>query len=103
MSEHVSDLDVVDSLLNNHQKVEALTLLQSMQVDDLNKDEKVRYQLLLTIAMYKNYMKFTSDSTINSVVEYYKKKHDKENYFKVLKHLSFKGALMKNWEILMRL
>ena len=84
MSEHVSDLDVVDSLLNNHQKVEALTLLQSMQVDDLNKDEKVRYQLLLTIAMYKNYMKFTSDSTINSVVEYYKKKHDKENYFKAL-------------------
>ena len=90
MSEHASELDMVDSLLNNNQKVDALKRIQSMQIDDLNKDEEVRYQLLLTVAMYKNYMKFTSDSTINSVVEYYKKKHDKENYFKAL---IFKGCV----------
>ena len=84
------ELDVVDSLLNKNQKVDALKRIQSIQIDDLNKDEKVRYQLLLTVVKYKNYMKFTSDSTINSVVEYYKKKHDKENYFKAL---IFKGCV----------
>ena len=45
MSEHASELDMVDSLLNNNQKVDALKRIQSMQIDDLNKDEEVRYQL----------------------------------------------------------
>ena len=63
----------VDSLLQNIQdSYTALNLLDSLQRGSLANDaDKAYYDLLLTQALYKCYIRATSDSSINHALEYF--------------------------------
>ena len=70
-STHNPELEAVDSLLNIQENRKALQTLQSIDVKDMNQEQKAFYNLLLTMAQYKNDVPFKSDSVINHVVDYY--------------------------------
>ena len=55
-----------------------------MDTKGFHRDEKAYYSLLLTMAQYKCYERFTSDSVINEVVDHYRKSGDKVKYLKAL-------------------
>ena len=77
-STHNPELEAVDSLLNIQEKQEALHRLQLMDATGLNQADKSYYDLLLTMAQYKNDVPFESDSVINRVVDFYTRGKDKE-------------------------
>ena len=77
-SVHLSALETVDSLLNIQENGKALQTLQSIDVKGMNQEQKAFYDLLLTMAQYKNDVPFKSDSIINHVVDYYAGGKDKE-------------------------
>lgn len=73
-----------DSMVYHQQEREALPILQKMDVNGFNDEEKSYYSLLLAMAQYKCYQPFTSDSAINEAVEHYRNSNDKVKYLKAL-------------------
>ena len=85
----------VDSLLQNIQdSYTALNLLDSLQRGSLANDaDKAYYDLLLTQALYKCYIRATSDSSINHALEYYTHHSDEQD--KLIRSYIYKGAVME--------
>ena len=80
----IQQLAGIDSMVYHQQEREALPILQKMDVNGFNDEEKSYYSLLLAMAQYKCYQPFTSDSAINEAVEHYRKSNDKVKYLKAL-------------------
>ena len=78
------ELSRIDSMVYHQQEKEALPLLQQMDTKQLSKEERAYRAVLLSMAMYKNYIPSTSDSAINEAVGYYKKSGDDLKYLKAL-------------------
>ena len=78
------ELSRIDSMVYHQQEKEALPLLQQMDTKQLSKEERAYHAVLLSMAMYKNYIPSTSDSAINEAVGYYKKSGDDLKYLKAL-------------------
>ena len=78
------ELSRIDSMVYHQQEKEALPLLQQMDTEPLSKEERAYYAVLLSMAMYKNYVPCTSDSAINEAVGYFKKSGDDLKYLKAL-------------------
>ena len=78
------ELSRIDSMVYHQQEKEALPLLQQMDSEPLSKEERAYYAVLLSMAMYKNYVPCTSDSAINEAVGYFKKSGDDLKYLKAL-------------------
>ena len=74
----------LDSMVYHQQEREALPILQKINVNGFNDEEKSYYSLLLAMAQYKCYQPFTSDSAINEAVEHYRNSNDKVKYLKAL-------------------
>ena len=74
----------IDSMVYHQQEREALPILQKMDVNGFNDEEKSYYLLLLAMAQYKCYQPFTSDSAINEAVEHYRKSGDNVKHLKAL-------------------
>lgn len=83
-SPHMQELVSLDSMVYHQQEKEALPLLQQMDTESLSKEERAYHAVLLSMAMYKNYIPCTSDSAINDAVNYYKKSGDGLKYLKAL-------------------
>ena len=66
------ELALIDSMIYHQSEREALPLLQQMNTEQFSKGERAYYDVLLSMAMYKNYVPCTSDSAINEAVDYYK-------------------------------
>ena len=80
----MQELTRIDSMVYHQGEKEALPMLQKMETKGLNHDEMAYYSLLLTMAKYKCYERFTNDSLINEAVEHYRKLGDKVKYLKAL-------------------
>lgn len=80
----MQELSRIDSMVYHQGEREALPMLKEMDTKDFNHDEKTYYSLLLTMAEYKCYERFTSDSLINEAVNFYRKSDDKVKYLKAL-------------------
>ena len=80
----MQELARIDSMVYHQGEREGLPLLQQMDIKDFNNEEKSYHSLLLTMAQYKCYQPFTSDSVISEVVDYYRKSGDKVKYLKAL-------------------
>ena len=80
----MQELSHIDSMVYHQGEREALPLLQKMDTEGFNHDEMAYYTLLLTMAQYKCYERFSSDSLINEVVYHYRKSDDKVKYLKAL-------------------
>ena len=80
----MQELSRIDSMVYHQQEREALPILKEMDTKGFSRDEKAYYSLLLTMAQYKCYERFTSDSVINEVVDHYRKSGDKVKYLKAL-------------------
>ena len=84
-----------DSLLQNIQDSQAaLEQLNGLEPSSLTSEgDKAYYDLLLTQARYKCYILATSDSAINSALEYYKQHSDEQD--KLIRSYIYKGAVME--------
>ena len=80
----MQELSHIDSLVYHQGEREALPLLQQMNTAQFSKGERAYYDVLLSMAMYKNYVPCTSDSAINKAVDYYKHSGDDLQYLKAL-------------------
>ena len=80
----MQELSHIDSMVYHQGEREALPILKKMDTKGFHRDEKAYYSLLLTMAQYKCYERFTSDSVINEVVDHYRKSGDKVKYLKAL-------------------
>jgi len=80
----MQDLSSIDSMVYHQQEKEALTLLRQMNTQQMSKKERAYHAVLLSMAMYKNYIPCTSDSAINAAVSYYKNSGDDLMYLKAL-------------------
>ncbi len=80
----MSELARIDSMVYQQHEKEALPLLLQMKTDQLSKQERAYHTVLLSMAMYKNYVPCTSDSAINEAVSYYRNKGDDLKYLKAL-------------------
>ena len=80
----ISVLARIDSMVYHQHEKEALPLLLQMKTDQLSKQERAYHTVLLSMAMYKNYVPCTSDSAINEAVCYYRNKGDDLKYLKAL-------------------
>ena len=80
----MSELARIDSMVYQQHEKEALPLLLQMKTDQLSKQERAYHTVLLSMAMYKNYVPCTSDSAINEAVCYYRNKGDDLKYLKAL-------------------
>ena len=78
------ELSRIDSMVYHQQEKEALPLLQQMDTEPFSKEERAYHAVLLSMAMYKNYVTCTSDSAINEAVGYFKKSGDDLKYLKAL-------------------
>ena len=78
------ELSRIDSMVYHQQEKEALPLLQQMDTEPFSKEERAYHAVLLSMAMYKNYVPCTSDSAINEAVGYFKKSGDDLKYLKAL-------------------
>ncbi len=78
------ELSRIDSMVYHQQEKEALSLLQQMDTEPFSKEERAYHAVLLSMAMYKNYVPCTSDSAINEAVGYFKKSGDDLKYLKAL-------------------
>jgi len=83
-SPHMQELVSLDSMVYHQREKDALPLLQHMDTKPLSKGERAYHAVLLSMAMYKNYIPCTSDSAINAAVNYYKKSGDGLKYLKAL-------------------
>ena len=80
----MQELARIDSLVYHQHEKEALAALQQMDAKQLGKKEQAYHAVLLSMAMYKNYITCTSDSAIQEAVNYYKKSGDDLMYLKAL-------------------
>ena len=80
----MQELSRIDSLVYHQQEKEALPLLQQMDTKRFSKGERAYYDVLLSMAQYKNYVPCTSDSAINEAVRYYRRSGDDLKYLKAL-------------------
>lgn len=80
----MQELTHIDSLVYNQHEKEALTALQQMDAEHFGKEERAYHAVLLSMAMYKNYIPCTSDSAVNEAVNYYKKTDNDLMYLKAL-------------------
>ena len=80
----MQELTHIDSLVYHQHEKEALIALQQMDAKQLGKKERAYHSVLLSMAMYKNYIPCTSDSAIQEAVNYYKKAGDDLMYLKAL-------------------
>lgn len=80
----MQELSRIDSMVYHQQEKEALPLLQQINTEQLSKEERAYHSVLLAMAMYKNYLPFTSDSAINEAVGYYSSSGDDLKYLKAL-------------------
>ena len=71
-------------MVYHYHEQEALTLLQQMNTEQLSKEERSYHAVLLSMALYKNYILNTSDSAINEAVNYYRSSGDRLEYLKAL-------------------
>lgn len=78
------ELSRIDTMVYHQQEKEALPLLQQMDAKQMSQDERAYHAVLLSMAMYKNYVPCTSDSAINEAVAHYKKSGDDLSYLKAL-------------------
>ena len=83
-SANMRELSRIDSMVYHQQEKEALPLLQQMDTEPLSKEERAYHAVLLSMAMYKNYVPCTSDSAINEAVGYFKKSGNDLKYLKAL-------------------
>ncbi len=74
----------IDSMVYHQQEKEALPLLQQMDTRQFSKRERAYHAVLLSMAMYKNYILCTSDSAINKAVGYFRNSGDDLMYLKAL-------------------
>ena len=96
---HYDDrLVAVDTLLNdNANSQKALDQLSSIPANTLTTEEDLAYyNLLITQAHYKCYIKATSDSNINHALDYYQN-HSREKD-KLIRSLIYYGAVMEELE-----
>ncbi len=77
-------LEHVDSLINNNMNTEALDTLRKINSDSLDCENKAYYNLLLTMAEYKNYIDIPSDSAINESIVYFKSQNNNVLYMRSL-------------------
>ena len=89
----MQELSRIDTMVYHQGEREALPILKKMDTKGFSHDEKAYYTLLLTMAQYKCYERFTSDSVINEVVDHYRKSDDKVKY---LKALVAKGCVLED-------
>lgn len=80
----MQELSRIDSMVYHYHEQEALTLLQQMNTEQLSKEERSYHAVLLSMALYKNYILNTSDSAINEAVNYYRSSGDRLKYLKAL-------------------
>ena len=80
----MQELSRIDSMVYHQHEKEALPLLQQMNTEQFSKEERAYHVVLLSMAMYKNYIPFTSDSAINEAVKYFRKSEDDLKYLKAL-------------------
>lgn len=80
----MQELSRIDSMVYHYHEQEALTLLQQMNTEQLSKEERSYHAVLLSMALYKNYILNTSDSAINEAVNYYRSSGDRLEYLKAL-------------------
>ena len=83
-STHNPELEAIDSLLNIQENGKALMRLKEFNAGDISVDDKAYYDLLLTMAKYKNYCQFNNDSAINTAVDHYKKTNQTALYLRAL-------------------
>ena len=80
----MQELSHIDSMVYHQHEKEAFPLLQQMNTEQFSNEERAYHAVLLSMAMYKNYIPCTSDSAINEAVSYYKKSGDDLKYLKAL-------------------
>lgn len=80
----MQELSRIDSLVYHQHEKEALPLLQQIDAQQLSTAERAYHAVLLSMAMYKNYIPCTSDSAINDAVDYFKRSGDDLMYLKSL-------------------
>ena len=78
------ELARIDTMVYHYHEQEALPLLQQMNTAQFSKEERAYHAVLLSMALYKNYILNTSDSAINEAVDYYKRSGDELKYLKAL-------------------
>ena len=78
------ELSRIDTMVYHYHEQEALPLLQEMNTGQMSKQEQAYHAVLLSMALYKNYIPSTSDSAINEAVNYYKRSGDDLKYLKAL-------------------
>lgn len=79
----MQELEAVDAMLDSQQVKAALNKLQNMDASKLDDECKAYHTLLMTLAIYKNYMPFDNDTAISQAVKYYKER-DKRKYMRAL-------------------
>ena len=89
----MQELSRIDTMVYHQGEREALPILKKMDTKGFNREEMDYYSLLLTMAQYKCYERFASDSVINEVVDHYRKSDDKAKY---LKALVAKGCVLED-------
>ena len=80
----MQELSRIDLMVYHQREKDALSLLQQMKTDQLSKEERAYHAVLLSMAMYKNYVPCTSDSAINEAVGYYRNTGNDLKYLKAL-------------------
>ena len=80
----MQELSRIDTMVYHQQEREALPLLQQMNTEQFSKEERAYYAVLLSMALYKNYIPCTGDSAINEAVNYFRHSGDDLKYLKAL-------------------
>ncbi|MBR5686194.1 MAG: hypothetical protein IKX18_08600 [Muribaculaceae bacterium] len=94
----MQELSRIDSMVYHYHEQEALPLLQQMNTAHFSQEERAYHAVLLSMALYKNYILNTSDSAVNEAVDYYKNSGDKLKYLKALIALGCANEDMGNLE-----
>ena len=80
----LQELSRIDSMVYHYHEQEALTLLQQMNTEQFSEEERAYHAVLISMALYKNYILNTIDSAINEAVNYYRHSGDELKYLKAL-------------------
>ena len=80
----MQELSRIDTMVYHQQEREALPLLQQMNSEQFSNEERAYHAVLLSMALYKNYIPCTSDSAINDAVSYFRRSGNDLKYLKAL-------------------
>lgn len=80
----MQELSRIDTMVYHQQEREALPLLQQMNSGQFSNEERAYHAVLLSMALYKNYIPCTSDSAINDAVSYFRRSGNDLKYLKAL-------------------